>query len=116
MSLTNCSPEEIARSASSSSLTLARLSAEARNQALTKIHAALLDAKDFILKANADDLAVGRQAAQSGELSQSIVKRLDLSRQGKYDDMLKGILGVRELNDPGACILLNHLHRCMPSG
>ena len=30
----------------------------------------------------------------------SLVKRLDLSRPGKYDDMLQGILDVRQLDDP----------------
>jgi glutamate-5-semialdehyde dehydrogenase len=40
------------------------------------------------------------QASANGELSQSVLKRLDLSRPGKYEDMLKGILDVRDLPDP----------------
>lgn len=35
-----------------------------------------------------------------GKLSQSLVKRLDLSRSGKYEDMLQGIKDVRGLEDP----------------
>ena len=38
--------------------------------------------------------------SKSGNLSASLVKRLDLSRPGKYEDMLQGILDVRSLLDP----------------
>ena len=55
------------------------------------------------MAANARDLELARAAAQSGELSASLVSRLDLARPGKFDDMLKGILDVRDLDDPGAC-------------
>ncbi|KAK4548920.1 hypothetical protein LTR36_008693 [Oleoguttula mirabilis] len=40
------------------------------------------------------------KSSASGELSQSIMKRLDLSRKGKFDDMLQGIKDVRGLADP----------------
>jgi len=43
---------------------------------------------------------LARKAAQDGELSLSIVSRLDLGKPGKWEDMLKGILDVRELEDP----------------
>lgn len=101
MSLTNSTPEEIASSASTAALVLSRLGLEARNTALTFIHDALLNSKSQILDANAKDLAAAAEAAQSGELSQSLVKRLDLGKKGKYDDMLQGILDVRALDDPG---------------
>lgn len=101
MSLTNSSPLEAARAASESSLVLARLSVEARNGALTVIHAALSEARDEILDANARDLAAAAQSATKGELSQSLVKRLDLTKKGKWEDMLQGILDVRALDDPG---------------
>jgi glutamate-5-semialdehyde dehydrogenase len=45
-------------------------------------------------------MASAHQASANGELSQSVLKRLDLSRPGKYEDMLKGILDVRDLPDP----------------
>lgn len=101
MSLTESSASEIARSASLASRRLATLSNDARNEALTAIHAALLRERDSILEANARDVAAASRAAANGELSQSVLKRLDLSRTGKYEDMLNGILSVRDLDDPG---------------
>jgi glutamate-5-semialdehyde dehydrogenase len=100
MSLTNASPLEAAQAAKSASHVLATLSAESRNDALTAIHAALTAARDDILAANARDLELARQAAADGKLSQSLVARLDLGKKGKWEDMLKGILDVRDLEDP----------------
>ena len=62
---------------------------------------ALQEAKDTILAANAKDLELATKAAENGELSQSVLKRLDLGRKGKWEDMMQGILDVRELEDPG---------------
>jgi glutamate-5-semialdehyde dehydrogenase len=101
MSLTESTPEQAAKAASFSSRALATLPLVARNDALTAIHNALLQEKDSILQANARDLELASKAAESGKLSQSVIKRLDLGRPGKFDDMLKGILDVRELEDPG---------------
>jgi glutamate-5-semialdehyde dehydrogenase len=101
MSLTNSSPEDVAKSASIASLTLARLSVNDRNHALNQIHVALRDSKAEILEANAKDLALAAEAAQNGQLSQSLVKRLDLGKKGKFEDMLQGILDVQALDDPG---------------
>ena len=100
MSLTDSSPLEIAKTASIASRGLAVLPTSARNDALTAIHEALSQAKSSILAANAEDLKVAAKAAADGELSQSVLKRLDLGRLGKYEDMLKGIFDVRELEDP----------------
>ncbi|KAI0171323.1 glutamate-5-semialdehyde dehydrogenase [Pestalotiopsis sp. NC0098] len=100
MSLTNASPVDAAQSAKSASHILATLPASARNDALTAIHSGLAAARDEILAANARDLELARQAAKSGELSQSLVARLDLNKKGKWEDMLKGILDVRDLEDP----------------
>lgn len=101
MSLTNASPADAAKEAKSASHILSTLPANARNQALTAIHGALAAAKDDILAANARDLVVARQAADNGDLSLSVLSRLDLGKTGKWQDMLKGILDVRELEDPG---------------
>ena len=101
MSFTETSPEAAAKAASSSSRALASLSVEARNEALSAIHDALFQEKPRILEANARDLELATKAAESGKLSQSVLKRLDLGRPGKYDDMLQGILDVRQLEDPG---------------
>ncbi|KIY03021.1 uncharacterized protein Z520_01487 [Fonsecaea multimorphosa CBS 102226] len=100
MSLTSSSPVTCAQSASLASHTLSILPLSARNDALTAIHGALVQHKSKILEANARDMAAAQQASSQGELSQSVLKRLDLGRKGKYDDMLKGILDVRDLPDP----------------
>ena len=81
MSLTNSLPADAARGAKSASHVLATLPSEARNFALTAIHDALSQAKDEILSANARDLEVASKAAENGELSLSIVSRLDLGKK-----------------------------------
>lgn len=101
MSLTNATPQDAAIAAKSASHILATLPASARNDALTAIHDALADAKDEILHANARDLELARKAAADGNLKDSLVSRLDLGKKGKWEDMLKGILDVRGLDDPG---------------
>ncbi|KAI9783471.1 MAG: hypothetical protein M1816_001353 [Peltula sp. TS41687] len=100
MSLTNSTPLEAVTAASRSARHLAGLPTRARNEALTAIHSALSDSKDDILQANARDLEKAKKSAENGELSQSLVKRLDLSKPGKWEEMLKGILDVRDLEDP----------------
>lgn len=101
MSLTNAGPKEAARAAKISSRKLATLSTSARNDALDAVHDALANARQDILAANGRDMELAKKAATNGELKPTIVKRLDLSRKGKFDDMLQGIKDVRELNDPG---------------
>ncbi|KXL44916.1 hypothetical protein M433DRAFT_67841 [Acidomyces richmondensis BFW] len=100
MSLTNASPEQAARAAKTSSRKLASLSESARNRALDTIHDALAFARDEILAANRRDMELAQKSSANGELSPSIMKRLDLSRPGKFDDMLQGIKDVRKLDDP----------------
>jgi glutamate-5-semialdehyde dehydrogenase len=101
MSLTDSSAVDVARSASLASRQLATLSNEARNEALTLLHSALDKNRATILAANKKDVELATQAAEDGTLNHSVLKRLDLSRPGKYDDMLEGILSVRDLEDPG---------------
>lgn len=102
MALTDALPAEAASAAKSASHILATLPANARNDALSTIHAALSASKDHILEANAQDLVLAQKAASDGELSLSIVSRLDLGKKGKWEEMLKGILDVRDLDDPGS--------------
>jgi glutamate-5-semialdehyde dehydrogenase len=104
MSLTDSTPLAVAKAASNSSRALGVLPTQSRNDALTSIHQALSGAKDIILAANARDVELATKAAANGELSQSVLKRLDLSRKGKWEDMLQGILDVRNLEDPGESI------------
>jgi glutamate-5-semialdehyde dehydrogenase len=101
MSLSESSPLDAAKAASISSRSLATLPVDARNAALTAIYYALVGERSYILEANARDLAAATKSAQDGSLSQAVLKRLDLGRAGKYDDMLKGIMDVRGLEDPG---------------
>lgn len=103
MSLTDSAAADVAESASLASRRLATLSNPARNEALTALHLALDRNRDTILAANARDVEAATRAAESGNLNHSVLKRLDLSRPGKYDDMLEGILSVRDLADPGEC-------------
>ena len=105
MSLTNATPLDIAQSAREGSRTLAVLKTEERNAALTAIHKALADGKEEVLAANAKDLEAANKAAAGGTLSASLVKRLDLGKSGKYEDMLQGILDVVELEDPSMSTL-----------
>ena len=101
MSLTSALPADAAKTAKSASNILATLSSDARNSALTALHNALSQAKSEILAANSRDLISAKKSAENGELSTSILARLDLGKKGKWEDMLKGILDVRDLEDPG---------------
>lgn len=100
MSLTNATPLEVAQAARLGSRKIAVLSTGERNAALSAIHQALAAGKDDVLAANAKDLEAANKAAEGGTLSASLVKRLDLAKPGKYEDMLQGILDVRDLEDP----------------
>lgn len=106
MSLTSSSPVEAAKSAKSASHFLATLPVSTRNDALTAIHDSLVASRDEILAANAKDMEAARQAAADGDLSQSLVSRLDLGKKGKWEDMLKGVLDVRGLDDPIGVVTL----------
>ena len=108
MSLTNASPEAAAIAAKKSSFALATLPVAARNAALDAVHDALAAARDDILAANARDLELARRAAADGSLSQALVSRLDLGRTGKWEDMLRGILDVRDLEDPLGRVIYAH--------
>lgn len=88
--------EEIARNAHLSSTVLKTLTDEQRSGALYKIRDGLLNAKDTILAANKIDM----QDALDNNLSSSLIKRLDLSTNGKFDSMCDGIVDVAKLEDP----------------
>ncbi|WEW55611.1 glutamate-5-semialdehyde dehydrogenase [Emydomyces testavorans] len=109
MSSAESTPSEIASLASVVSKQLVALPVTARNDALGTIHSALRQHKDVVLHANAIDLEIATRAVETGHLSHAILKRLDLSRPGKYDEMLQGILEVRNLDDPLGKISLRTL-------
>lgn len=110
MSLSSASPLEVAKAASLASRSLAVLQTEARNEALTAIHRELREAKNEILAANASDLELAKKAAADGTLSQAVLGRLDLAKKGKWEDMLQGVLNVRDLEDPGKGMLATGRH------
>lgn len=100
MSPAESSPFEIAKVASAVSKQLATLPVVSRDNALNAIYLALQQNKDAILLANAKDVEAAKKEVQEGRLSHSVLKRLDLNHPGKYDEMLQGILDVRNLEDP----------------
>ncbi|KAJ5400425.1 hypothetical protein N7465_010914 [Penicillium sp. CMV-2018d] len=109
MPLTESAAVDAAQSASLASRRLATLNNDDRNKALTLLHDALEMNEKEILEANARDVEIATIAAESGNLSHSVLKRLDLSRPGKYKDMLDGILSVRDLDDPIGKVTLRTL-------
>ncbi|CAG8091942.1 unnamed protein product [Penicillium salamii] len=103
MALTDLPADAVAQDASLASRRLATLSNADRSNALTILHEALAkkENRHFILEANAKDRENAEKSAAAGNgLSDSVIKRLDLSHGEKYNDMLQGILSVRDLDDP----------------
>ncbi|KAI5952715.1 PRO2 [Candida jiufengensis] len=96
------SSETIAKDANLSFSKLKTLSNEERSQALQEIYNTLKENKSQILQANEIDL----KNAETQNLSSSLIKRLDLSKGGKFDSMLQGILDVANLPDPVGKITL----------
>lgn len=88
--------EEIARDAHYAATILKTLSDDQRSTALQEIRLGLLSAKSQIMDANAKDL----QSAIQTHLSSALLKRLDLSKNDKFDSMCDGILDVAKLEDP----------------
>jgi len=101
MATAAAAPAEIARTSSLASRVLKAISGSDRSAALTAVHEHLQAAKDKILEANRKDLEAAEEQAKVGKLSLSLIKRLDLWKPGKWEDMLQGILDVRDLEDPG---------------
>ncbi|VEU19537.1 DEKNAAC100556 [Brettanomyces naardenensis] len=88
--------EQLAKDAHFAATILKTLSDTERSDALSKIREGLLQAKDSILEANKQDLLL----ADQGGLSSALIKRLDLSKNDKFDSMCDGILDVAKLEDP----------------
>lgn len=88
--------EQIAKDAQKAANVLKTLSNNVRTAALKAVHDALRDRKDAVLEANKRDLADAREA----QLSDALIRRLDLASGDKYDAMLQGVLDVAALPDP----------------
>ncbi|CAB57445.1 gamma-glutamyl phosphate reductase Pro1 [Schizosaccharomyces pombe] len=92
--------EENVKEAKNAFNILQTLSVEDRDDALDKIVEELRIKKSEVLAANAEDMKAAKLLAESGKLSSSMVKRLDLSSSDKYDSMVQGVLDVKSLPDP----------------
>lgn len=88
--------QDIAQKALLASTVLKTLTNEQRSQALENIYQGIKSLKQEILAANKLDC----DAAQKNQLDGPLQKRLDLSRDGKFTDMLEGIRQVAALEDP----------------
>jgi len=75
------------------------MSLKVRNDALEAMAFALEAESAEIIEANAADLKVAEAAVASGEMSQSVFKRLELSEE-KIGEMARGIRVVAVLSDP----------------
>ncbi|KAF7331413.1 Aldedh domain-containing protein [Mycena kentingensis (nom. inval.)] len=94
------SAEEIARAAKAAFEESQLVSAEERFNALQRIREALYASKDAILAANIEDLKAAQVEVDAGRMSDSLLKRLDLTKADKWDSMLQGVSDVADLPDP----------------
>ncbi|KXA89484.1 gamma-glutamyl phosphate reductase [candidate division MSBL1 archaeon SCGC-AAA259A05] len=88
-----------ATEAEESSLELANVSEEIRNEALQRAAAAIEKNRARILEANEEDVAEAKKLLEKGEYSQALVDRLKLSKD-KIDSISRMIRSVSERDDP----------------
>ncbi|MBT5948936.1 MAG: glutamate-5-semialdehyde dehydrogenase [Nitrospinaceae bacterium] len=91
--------EAICSGARHAALVLAPMSLKERNDALEAMAFAIEAKSAKILEANAADLKAAEAALASGEMSQSVFKRLALN-EAKIGEMARGIRAVAALSDP----------------
>ena len=91
--------DSICRAARSAALALAPLSDEVRNRALAAVADAINENVRRILEANAEDVAEAEPLVASGEMSEPLLKRLELTG-GKIAQMADGVRAVAALPDP----------------
>ena len=85
--------------AKKASIELSTLGTEAKDRALSAMAEALDANRSEILSANAEDLAAGEELVRSGDISESMFKRLRID-DSKIDGMIAGIRDVMSLTDP----------------
>ncbi|CAG8721941.1 12217_t:CDS:2, partial [Ambispora leptoticha] len=90
----------VARKAREASNKLQHVTLEEKSNALKSIVSHLEADKEKIFKANKQDKENAEKLVQSGELSASLYKRLDLESGDKFTTMLQGILDIDKLADP----------------
>ncbi|KII87484.1 hypothetical protein PLICRDRAFT_43129 [Plicaturopsis crispa FD-325 SS-3] len=76
------------------------LPASERILALLEIIKELNNSKAEILAANREDMQAAQLEVESGRMSESLMKRLDLGRGDKWDSMIAGVANVADLPDP----------------
>lgn len=91
--------DAICLAARSAALALAPLSDEARNRALAAMADAIDENSGAILEANAEDAAAAEPLVASGEMSEPLLRRLELSGR-KIAQMADGVRAVAALPDP----------------
>ncbi len=91
--------DAICLAARSAALALAPLSDEARNRALAAMADAIDENAERILEANAEDVAEAEPLVASGEMSEPLLRRLELSER-KIAQMAGGVRAVAALPDP----------------
>ena len=90
---------EIANRAKEAFYILSSTTTEYRNDLIRSVMKALDHDKPHILSANQTDIETCRPLVESGELSNSLFARLDLSG-GKLDTLLSGLEALSKLPDP----------------
>ena len=91
--------DAICLAARSAALALAPLSDEVRNRALAAVADAIDENVQRILDANAEDVAEAGPLVASGEMSEPLLRRLELSER-KIAQMAEGVRAVAALPDP----------------
>lgn len=99
-----CDTVELAQRAKQASRVLGSLCSGEKDSALSAVATALRNAKDDILSANMEDVAAARSLLASGEMRRSMFDRLVLSPE-KLEEMIRGVLSVRDLPDPAGRVL-----------
>ncbi|MEM4188031.1 MAG: glutamate-5-semialdehyde dehydrogenase [Candidatus Hadarchaeum sp.] len=88
-----------AAAARKAALKLATVTTEVKNSTLLKIASAILENKEALLKANAEDLKAAEGLLKRGRISLPLLQRLKLS-EDKLQDIAKMVRSVAELEDP----------------
>ncbi|KAH0488597.1 MAG: hypothetical protein KVP17_001020 [Porospora cf. gigantea B] len=91
--------DDVCRASRKAAQKLASMPLSKRNQVLENFKVALVNQKTAILESNKIDIAVAHEEAAKGTISDSLVKRLDLSGS-KFDCLITGLDQVIAMKDP----------------
>lgn len=92
--------EQIARAARKAFQASQLVAPSERDVALEAIHKVLSANQAAIIEANKKDMDAAEPLVAAGQLSTSLLSRLDLTRPGKFQAMLDGIMQVKQLACP----------------